>query len=68
MKEKKLYECEHCRTSYAEKDKAKQCEANHKKIKEIVDARYLSYKSDVSGIPSKICVSFNDGKEFWYHR
>lgn len=30
MTEKKLYTCDICKTDYADKEKAKQCEKNHK--------------------------------------
>lgn len=30
MTEKKLYTCDICKTDYADKEKAKECEKNHK--------------------------------------
>lgn len=60
MKEKILYECETCHTVYADKDKAYDCEHGHKAISEITDAKYLPMKTDVSGLPKKICIKFED--------
>lgn len=68
MKEQKLYVCEFCNTSYADKSKAKQCESNHKKCVEIADTKYLAYKSDNTGKPQKVCIMFEDGTVEWYSR
>ena len=68
MKTKKLYECELCHTNYADKEEAQRCEKNHQKAVEISDTRYLSYNSDQSGIPTKICIKFTNGNNVWFHR
>lgn len=68
MKENKLYECEHCHTSYQDKEKAKECEKNHVEPHKIIDAKYLAFKSDATGLPNKICIEFEDGRQVWYKR
>lgn len=68
MKEKKLYECEYCHTKYADKPMCKTCEENHVKPKGIKDTRYQSYNTDHSGIPDKILIEFDDGREEWFKR
>lgn len=68
MKENKLYECEYCHTSYRDKDKAIECEKNHKHIKGILDIKYLAFKSDKSGIPNKISIEFDDGTKAWFEK
>ena len=37
MKERKIYVCDFCNTSYNERLEAEKCESNHKKCKGIVD-------------------------------
>lgn len=39
MKEVKHYICEVCGTEYSDKNKAQECEKNHKKYTEIVGAK-----------------------------
>lgn len=68
MKETKLYECEYCYTSYKDKERAKACEKNHKEIKKVVEANYLSLNSDPTGLPNKIIVEFNDGLKAYYEK
>lgn len=68
MKETKLYTCEYCNTSYKIKEKAEQCEKNHKKPKAITNTRYLSYKSNNSGYPIEVIIKMEDGKEISYSR
>jgi hypothetical protein len=68
MIETKLYECEYCHTSYKDKEKAKECEKNHKEIKKVVDAKYVSLNSDATGLPNKICIEFTDNLKAWYER
>lgn len=68
MIERKLYECEHCRTSYSDKKEADECEKGHVHIKKIAEAKYNSIKSDQSGRPFKILVELTDGSQVWYKR
>jgi len=59
MVEKKLYTCEICNTDYADKEKAKRCEENHKLLKDAkIVGVYKSYNSIPDGIPCKIHVRF----------
>lgn len=67
MKKIDLYMCEYCHTQYADKNQATKCEKNHKKIKEIIEMRYLPINSDATGYPDKIKVIFSDGGERLYH-
>lgn len=46
----------------------KTCEENHVKPKGIKDTRYQSYNTDHSGIPDKILIEFDDGREEWFKR
>lgn len=62
MTEKKLYTCDICHTDYADKEKAKVCEKNHKVSTVIKDFRYKPN----CGYPNKILVKFVDGMERWY--
>lgn len=68
MKEKKLYVCEFCNTSYNNKKDAEECEKNHKKAVKISNMRYLPSKSDRTGRPDRVCIKFEDGSEEWYKR
>lgn len=61
MIEKKLYVCEHCNTSYADKDKAEQCEKCHKLNFRIIKTNYIPIKSDQTGMPKSIVVQFLNG-------
>lgn len=62
MKETKLYICEICNTNYSDKSKCKQCEENHKKPVKIDKCKYLSYKSDNTGLPNQVTIMFDDGR------
>lgn len=68
MKEVKHYICEVCGTEYSDKNRANECEKNHKKYIEIVGARYLSKGQDVKGYPDKLDVKFSSGEVVTYHR
>lgn len=67
MKEIKLYTCEICNTNYSDKNKCKECEKNHKMPVKIEKCKYLSYKSNVTGLPTKITVMFDNGESKTYH-
>lgn len=55
MTEKKLYTCDVCKTDYADKEKAKQCEKNHKLLeKATIVGDYKSMGSIPTGEPTKI--------------
>lgn len=67
---KTLYTCQICNTDYADKEKAKTCEKNHKKLEDAMFiGEYKSQKSIVDGCPVKIKVKFK-GSDNWivYHR
>nr|DAR87871.1 MAG TPA: DNA-directed RNA polymerase [Caudoviricetes sp.]DAT97259.1 MAG TPA: DNA-directed RNA polymerase [Caudoviricetes sp.] len=66
MKQKILYTCELCKTDYADKKKATECECGHKTDLKVIDARYKSIKAVTHGFPTKITVRSKDGKEMTY--
>lgn len=69
MTEKKLYTCDICHTDYKEKDKAKQCEQNHKLLeKATVIGEYKSINSMPNGIPTKIKVKFPNSDEWFEYK
>lgn len=68
MKEKKLYECEFCKTSFADKAKAMKCESNHKKIAKVQNPRYVNVDCEGTGKPITIEVVFTDGSKAIYKR
>lgn len=68
MKETKLYTCEICNTSYANKAECKRCEKSHINIKSVKSARYLAYKNNKSGLPISITVEFENGNFGTYKR
>lgn len=65
MTEKKLYTCDICKTDYADKEAAKQCEKNHKLLeKATIIGFYKPVKIIPSGEPTKIRVKF-PGSDKW---
>lgn len=62
MKVKKLYTCEICRSDFAEKESAIQCEKSHKQIETIKDTRYSANMP----YPHKVLIKFKDGHEIWF--
>lgn len=69
MTEKKLYTCDICHTDYADKDKAKKCEQNHKLLeKATIIGEYKSMNSIANGIPNKIRVKFSGGDEWFDYK
>lgn len=68
MKEVKHYICDVCGTEYNEKRKCMECESGHKKIKKIIDTKYLPIKANALGIPNSITVEMEDGSTFIYKR
>ena len=68
MKELSKYQCEYCKTEYANKCDCKRCEENHKIAARVKEEKYLSYKSDKCGYPVEIKVEFEDGKVIKYKR
>lgn len=65
MTEKKLYTCDICKTSYAEKQKAVECERNHKLLeKAVVVGEYKSIGQFPKGEPYRIRVKF-PGMDKW---
>ena len=70
MTEKKLYTCDICKTDYASKEKAVQCENNHKLLETAtIVGTYKSMNSIPNGVPVKIKIKFKGMDEFIeYHR
>lgn len=65
MKEKKLYTCDICNTDYADKQKATECEKNHKLLeKATIVGKYKAIKQFPNGEPYKIQVKF-PGTDTW---
>ena len=59
MTEKKLYACDICKTSYADRQKAVECESNHKLLeKAVIVGEYKSIGQFPEGEPYKIRVKF----------
>lgn len=59
MIEKTLYTCQVCNTDYADKEKAIECEKNHKVLETATIAgEYKSKNSMGDGCPVKIKVKF----------
>lgn len=66
---KKLYTCDICHTDYADKDRAKECEKNHKLLeKATIIGEYKSIKSIANGIPTKIRVKFPNSDEWFDYK
>lgn len=70
MVTKTLYTCQFCNTDYADKEKAKQCEKNHKLLeKATIVGDYKSMGDFPTGEPTKIRVKFpNTDKWIEYKR
>jgi len=68
LKEKKLWTCECCQTDYASKQKAEECESNHKKKLKVIHKRYLSIGQDRSGLPISITLEAEDGTTQIYRK
>lgn len=66
MKQKILYTCEICKTYYADKKKATECECGHKTGLKVINACYKSINTVTHGFPTKITVQSKDGKEMTY--
>ena len=65
MTEKKLYTCDICKTDYASKEKAIQCEKNHKLLETAtIVGVYTSMSSIKEGVPAKIRVKFKGMDKF----
>ncbi len=65
MTEKKLYTCDICHTDYADKEKAKECEKNHKLLeKAVIFGEYKPKGMLLSGVPYKIKVKFPGEHDF----
>ena len=65
MVKKTLYTCQFCNTDYADKEKAMECEKNHKVLETAtIIGDYKSLKSIPDGCPTKVKVKFN-GSDKW---
>ena len=66
MKGLKLYQCELCRTQYADKEEAKQCEQYHARGLEIDGWSYRGMNETSEKFPVKIWVKSKNGEERMY--
>lgn len=65
MTEKKLYTCDICKTDYASKEKAIQCEKNHKSLETAtIIGIYKPMNSIPDGVPVKIRIKFKGMDKF----
>ena len=68
MRTLQLYVCEHCGTQYADKAKARECEAGHRAPEEIVRVQYRAVRDDRTGYPVTVGVRMSDGATVTYRR
>ena len=68
MKAVKKHFCPICYTGYGSERRAKKCEHNHKKVRELVSVCYASINEDLTGYPMEIDVKCEDGTEATYNR
>lgn len=62
---KTLYTCQFCNTDYTKKEKAMECEKNHKVLETAtIIGDYKSLKSIPDGYPTKVKVKFK-GSDRW---
>ena len=65
MVKKTLYTCQFCNTDYADKERAMECEKNHKVLETAtIVGDYKSLKSIPDGCPTTIKVKFK-GSDKW---
>ena len=65
MVTKTLYTCRFCNTDYTKKEKAMECEKNHKVLETAtIIGNYKSLKSIPDGCPTKVKVKFK-GSDRW---
>ena len=68
MVTKTLYTCQFCNTDYADKEKAMECEKNHKIKPKIKKSVFQPYEQDRSGYPMRINIEFENGEVITYKR
>lgn len=69
MRVKKLYACEICNTDYADEEKARECEKNHKLLeKAVIIGKYHPISTFPNGEPYKIRVKFPGTDKFIEYR
>ena len=68
MRTLQLYVRERCGTRYADKAKARECEAGHKAPEKIVRVQYRSLGDDRTGYPLTIEARMTDGATITYKR
>lgn len=66
MKELKLYQCELCKTQYADKNEAKKCEEYHARDFKIDSLLYKGMNETSEKFPVKIWVKSKNGEERMY--
>lgn len=62
------YQCQHCKTQYADRDTALKCELGHKQPVGIKAAHYHSFNNDATGYPITVDVKMKDGSTVRYQR
>ena len=69
MKKIELYECGVCKTRYGNKTDAIACEKSHITPIGIIETRYTAKNvGNQDGLPTKITVRFQNGKQAEYRR
>ena len=58
MKQQTLYVCELCHTSYADEEKAKECEAYHRRLYPKTQIIPLYKRMTKFGVPAELTVEF----------
>ena len=71
MIESKVYKCEVCGTTYADKDTCRECEAFHLRLpagaeRIITDAKYLAKNNTHNPHPQRLMIQFADGHKALY--
>lgn len=68
MNEVTLYECEVCKTRYADKTKAEKCERTHKIPKTVKNSKCHPFTVMRDGYPESVEVKFDDNSTRIYKR
>lgn len=68
MKELKIYQCEHCRTQYQDKEQCVECECFHDTELEIEAKHYQNIKCSQNPFPIRIVIVNKNGRVASYRR
>lgn len=66
MKELKQFQCEICKTIYADMEECKECEGSHRKAKSIVRQYFRPQQDGGLKYPYRIVVEMEDGSSVFY--